>query len=138
LAAEVRLTKLLLKAGFDAYVDIKGGKISGNRCSFKIIPSKVCYNVTVYSNGKTRRCRTPRWEQRVQFNNIVNDVFDYFNIQAKIVSGAFLVRDIDGSKNENDWLDQVYSMPSYMHLMPENKTVNGLGQTYSTLIQEVK
>lgn len=46
----------------------------------------------------------PTWEQRVEFNNIINEFFDANNLTARIISGVFLVRcQIEGPKNESNW-----------------------------------
>lgn len=46
----------------------------------------------------------PTWEERVMFNDIVNDVFDAMKISAAIKSGVFVVRDyVKGRRSESDW-----------------------------------
>lgn len=54
----------------------------------------------------SRLTDSPTWEQRVEFNNIINRVLNKFKVSAKVKSGSFTIR--LGRKNftEDDWFDQ--------------------------------
>lgn len=53
----------------------------------------------------------PTWEQRVVFNNVINNVLNKHNISCNIKSGPFIIRKGSHSMTENDWLDQ---RPEYL------------------------
>jgi hypothetical protein len=78
--------------------------------SFKIDIGKLGYNAsynphTEYKVGYRRTC-TPTWQQRVDYNNIVNEVLDSFNVSCNIVSGCYTIREGLESMDEYDWQDQ--------------------------------
>jgi hypothetical protein len=55
-----------------------------------------------------KRTNIPTWDQRVEFNNIVNEVFDSHSATANIKSGVFTVRTVeDGAWNEGHWSAQI-------------------------------
>lgn len=53
------------------------------------------------------RTNIPTWDQRVEFNNIINKYLDNLNITCTIKSGEFIIRcKTDGAKTEDDWDNQ--------------------------------
>lgn len=82
---------------------------------FTIDTNKHGYNARfgTYVQTKTgyRRTNIPTWKQRVAFNNILNDILDNFGVSCNIKSGMFTIRDKNGRKNEQYWIDQ---LPDWM------------------------
>ena len=93
--------------------------------SFVIDTDKLGYNARMHGgyNGlgmqlslsgtlaSFKRTSLPTWDQRVKFNDIVNDALDAANATARVVSGPFIVRDVkQGRYDEQAWLGMV---PSY-------------------------
>lgn len=68
--------------------------ISNNLRLFTIDSNKLGYNAEYLNNESLvwRKSITPTWDQRVDFNNIVNDVLDEFKLEANVRSGFFVVR----------------------------------------------
>lgn len=64
------------------------------------------YN-TQHTPYGSRRTNLPSWEQRVEYNNIINDVLNKFGISCKVVSGPFTIRDGYTNMSESDWHKQV-------------------------------
>lgn len=100
----------LENAGFITDVDIASGKIGLHMKSFVIDTGKLGYNARVsrYRPSKKGyvRTNTPTWEQREQFNHIVNDFFDKYHLSGTIKSGAYLVRHyLTGRVNEWECVD---------------------------------
>lgn len=58
----------------------------------------------------------PTWDQRVVYNNAINKALDAHNIDCKVVSGPYIIREGTESMTEDDWHDQkpdwVYSNES--------------------------
>lgn len=77
-------------------------KIGYKQC-FKIDLSKHPYNMQ-HSPGSRRRTRLPNWEQRVDFNNIINNCLDEYRVSANIKSMMFIIREGEIRKTETDWL----------------------------------
>lgn len=50
---------------------------------------------------------TPTWDQRVEFNDIVNAVLNKFKISANVRSGEFVIRKGTQCMTEDDWHNQV-------------------------------
>lgn len=87
-------------------------KIGMHMSSFRINTAKLGHNARV---GRTnaygwhgiqspkgyKRTNVPTWEQREDFNHLVNDVFDKFGLVATITSGNYTVRTRSG--RVNDW-----------------------------------
>jgi hypothetical protein len=87
-------------------------KIGMHMSSFRINTAKLGYNARV---GRTsaygwhgiqcskgyKRTNVPTWEQREEFNHLVNDIFDRFGLVATIVSGNYTVRTRSG--RVDDW-----------------------------------
>lgn len=111
-------------------------KIGLHKSSFRIDTDKLGYNARigrfVYSPKGYKRTDTPTWDQRVEFNNIVNDVFDRLRLTAGIKSGCFIIRERDfGRKSERHWEDQT---PTWMGYHGAGK--NGMGETISDIVPE--
>lgn len=49
-----------------------------------------------------KRTNVPTWDQRVEFNNLVNKAFDTYGLKANIISGNYTVRTFDGG-GETSW-----------------------------------
>jgi hypothetical protein len=102
-------------------------KIGLHMRSFRIDVNKVGHNARISryvdSPKGYKRTDVPTWDQRVEFNNIVNKIFDKFGLEANIKSGCFTIRDkVKGAHTESDWEDQT---PSWMgtegHIMTEKE-----------------
>lgn len=111
LKLEKMLNSKFKQAGFVTNVTLgesrSNMKIGLHMKSFTIDPNVCGQNADVGMVG--RMCKKgyktttiPTWSQREQFNHIVNDCFDKLKINAKIVSGEYVVRDLSGRVNE--WL----------------------------------
>ncbi len=86
-------------------------KIGLHMSSFRIDTAKLGHNARV---GRTsaygwhgiqcpkgyKRTNVPTWEQREDFNHLVNDVFDKFGLVATITSGNYTVRTRSGRVNQ--------------------------------------
>lgn len=74
---------------------------------FTIDISILGYNARLDSYHKTIKGYTittlPNWEQREQFNHIVNDVLDSFDVRANIKSGLYTVRKKDTGRINSWW-----------------------------------
>lgn len=86
-------------------------KIGLHGCSFRIDTTKHGYNLRL-SPHNTKRTSIPTWDQRVIFNNIVNKVFNKFELSSNITSGPFTIRDGLYNKTEIHWK---YEKPEYMY-----------------------
>jgi hypothetical protein len=54
----------------------------------------------------------PTWDQRVEFNDIVNSVLNKYGISANVKSGPFVIRKGKEAMVEGDWVDQ---KPEWIH-----------------------
>jgi len=86
-----------------------------NKC-FVVDTNILGYNKSVgrWNNSVVGFTRTniPTWEQRVQFNNIINKFFDDNGLTAKIISGDFLIR-CHKTGAKTDWSVQRYDSYRY-------------------------
>ena len=109
------LREKIQEAGFITDVDVVNSsciKLGLHMKSF-IIDTKVHgYNTRHNPYSNPRRTSVPSWNQRVEYNNIVNKCLDKYNISANIKSGCFTIRQGVNSMNESDWHNQV---PDWMH-----------------------
>lgn len=84
-------------------------KIGLHMKSFIVNTDMLGYNKRVdhmYCNSLVgfKKTQIPTWDQRVEFNNIINNFFDRHDLVGKIVSGVFLVRcRTVGAKDQYDW-----------------------------------
>lgn len=118
------LVTVLNDAGFKCgynKVTRSGMNISGHRCSFTIDKDILGYNLRKNMSRDSltgwKRTNTPTWDQRVQFNQIVQRFFDANNLQCKAISGVFIVKDLEQNYDEYDWQDQ---KPDYMYQNERN------------------
>lgn len=87
-----------LRLGFRTFARVEslsGIHIGHHRDTFSILPEALGHNVRYpyQPDGLPwKRTRKPTWDQRVQFNNLINDIFDELKLTARIVSGTFIVR----------------------------------------------
>lgn len=101
-------------AGFiteSSVVNSQSIKIGLHMRTFKIDVNQLGYNAQYNPYRQTKlgyvRTCTPTWEQRVEFNNIVNEAFDRFKLTANIKSGDYTIRKGFYSYTEDDWFDQI-------------------------------
>lgn len=93
----------------DAAIHLSNSKFS----LFTIDLKKLPYNARIgraqdHSIKGYVRTSVPTWNQRVQFNNILNMVLDKHEISANIRSGIFAIRRGFIVYNEDDWLNAEY------------------------------
>lgn len=108
LKLEQLLKKAMTKQGFisnAAALSRTGMKIGLRMCSFRIDTTKHGYNEDRGRIGSSckagyKRTSIPTWEQREEFNHMVNDCFDKLKLSAKIKSGPFVVRN---GVRVNEW-----------------------------------
>lgn len=111
-------------------------KIGLHMSSFRVITSKLGHNARigryVDSPKGYKRTDVPTWDQRVEFNNIVNKLFDKFGLVANIKSGCFTVRDKKkGAHTEDDWDNQTPSWMGY-----QGASCNGFGEEICRIVTE--
>ena len=100
------------KAGFHAHVTVINSSridLSLRSKSFEVIPEILGYNATGFEGGYKKGyklTRTPTWDQRVEYNNIVNSVLTGYKIKAVVKSGLYTIRTLDKVYIENDWFNQ--------------------------------
>lgn len=69
------------------------------------------YNPHSVSKKGYVRTSSPTWDQRVKFNDIINEVLTKNKIDCNVKSGSFLIRHGFTSYEEQDWENQ---KPDYM------------------------
>lgn len=75
--------------------------------SFSIDIEKMPHNIQYNPfRPQGKLTNLPTWNQRVEYNNIVNRVLTALGISAKVTSGEYLVRDGEMELTESDWNDQ--------------------------------
>ncbi len=78
-----------------------GLKIGLHMCSFRINPEVHGYNGRIDRYSKTvagyKRTAVPTWNQREDFNHLINEVFDTWKLSAVIKSGPYTVRTKSGA-----------------------------------------
>lgn len=84
-------------------------KVGMHMSSFRVNTAMLGHNARLgiaaygYNGCKSpkgyKRTNVPTWDQRVEFNNIVNDAFDKYKLTARIVSGNYTVRTKEGRIN---------------------------------------
>lgn len=114
LEIERTLKRRLSKAGFITGVEAMtrtSMKLGLHMRSFKLDLTIHDRNLRHNPHTGTKLTDTPTWDQRVEFNNIVNAVLTKFKISARVRSGAFIIRDGTKAMTESDWHDQT---PEYM------------------------
>lgn len=102
------LKKRFSKAGFITGVSVVNSqsiKIGLHMRSFSLDVTKHDRNLQVNPYGK-RLTNLPTWDQRVEFNNIVNSVLNKFKVSANVKSGPYTIREGLDSFNEDDWHNQ--------------------------------
>lgn len=100
LALEKLLKKKMHEKGFisDAKTLTRSSmKIGLHMCSFRIDTRIHGHNADVGYIGSRckagyKRTTIPTWNQREEFNHLVNDCFDKLKLNAKIMSGPFKIR----------------------------------------------
>jgi hypothetical protein len=114
------LHNALTANGFKTEVEVKNStsiKIGMHMSSFRIITSELGYNGRISRFCKSpkgyKRTDVPTWDQRVEFNDIVNAKFDEHGLSATIKSGCYSIRKGTHSFNESDWQDQTPTNRGY-------------------------
>lgn len=110
-----------------------------SRC-FRVNTTMIGHNARVgryISSPKGyKRTDVPTWDQRVEFNDIVNNCFDRAGLAGRIMSGTFKVRTKDqGRCDEDDWKmqgAQTYSCDTGNY----GASVNGFGEVISEIMTE--
>lgn len=102
---EVKMQRL----GFEVFGDIINSthiKLGSNKCQFRIIVERLGYNTRVNPHLNLKRTRVPGWDQRVKFNNTLNQIMDELDFSANVVSGPFTIRQGLQHFTESDWHNQ--------------------------------
>ena len=105
---EAALAEAFSCAGFVTDVSIVNQtciKTGLHMCSFKLDTNKHMRNLrnTPYRVSLTN---IPTWDQRVEFNDIVNAILTKYNVSANVKSGPFTIRAGFNVFTESDWYDQ--------------------------------
>lgn len=103
------LNRRFAKAGFRTNVEpltATALKVGLHMCSFRIDRDMHDRNLRHNPYTGTKLTDIPTWEQRVEFNNIVNAVLNKFKISASVRSGPFTIRDGLTACTESDWHNQ--------------------------------
>ena len=93
-------------------VNSQSFKLSCTGMSFKIDVDKLGYN-TRFTPDKISRTCTPSWNQRVEYNNTINEVLDLYHITCNVKNTFFKIREGEYKYNEAEWYDQI---PSHQHV----------------------
>jgi hypothetical protein len=75
--------------------------------SFRIDTNIHNRNLYHRPGAEPKLTNVPTWEQRVEFNDIVNAVLNKFKVSANVKSGDYTVRKDTISMTENDWNAQI-------------------------------
>lgn len=129
------------RAGFITGTEVLNSsaiKVGLHMSSFRINTSKLGHNARVgkyVSSPKGyKRTDVPTWDQRVEFNNIVNSILDKNGIKATIKSGCFTVRDkVKGAHIESDWENQTPIWMGY-----HGKSLFGSGEVCAEIMEEAE
>ncbi len=108
LAFERELKLQFSKAGFLTNVAIitrTAVKIGLHMRSFSLDLTKHSRNLQL-NPYKPKLTNLPTWDQRVEFNDIVNNAMDKFKLSGNIKSGPYTIRQGFKSFNEQDWENQ--------------------------------
>lgn len=103
------LKRRLNKAGFLTGINVasdSGLKIGLHMCSFRIDTTKHDRNLRFNPHLGSRLTTTPTWDQRVEFNDIINAVLTKFKVSANIKSGPFTIRQGVVAFTESEWQNQ--------------------------------
>lgn len=111
-------------------------KIGWHMSSFRVNTAWIGHNARVgmYVDSPKgyKRTNVPTWDQRVEFNNIVNAQFDQMKLKAIIKSGCFTIREHEsGAWNEGHWEAQTPIWMGY-----HGAIVDGLGRVISEILPE--
>lgn len=105
----IELERRFDKAGFITGVEIRGSAIyCGMRMkSFTIDPKKRGHNADTSRYAQQtakgyRRTTIPTWDERKEYNHIINDVLDKFKLKANAYNSVLYIRYYDSGR-VNDW-----------------------------------
>lgn len=113
-AIELLLRMRFARAGFitDVFpMSSTSIKVGLRQRSFKLDLTRHDRNLRHNPHMASTLTDTPTWEQRVQFNTIVNSVLNKLKISANVKSGPFTIRKGREVFTEGDWYDQ---KPEYL------------------------
>lgn len=107
------LKKRFQRAGFITGIEVKNTtslKVGQHMRSFSLDITKHDRNLqcSPYANKLTN---LPTWDQRVEFNNIINSVLNKYKVSANISSGPYTIRKGLVNFGESDWHNQT---PEYI------------------------
>ena len=108
-ALMVELKRRFNKAGFITGVNVQNNSslhIGLHMRSFKLDVTKHDRNLRHSPHSSPKLTDVPVWDQRVEFNDIVNAVLNKYRVSANIKSGPFTIRSGTEAMTEGDWLDQ--------------------------------
>lgn len=110
------LVTTLAKKGFVTGIDILSEtsfKLGLHGRSFNVNIKKIGANLRRDHSRKSitgwKRTNVPTWDQRVEYNQTVQELFDKYNLSAKITSGQIVVRDGVENLTESDWNSTVHA-----------------------------
>jgi hypothetical protein len=84
-----------------------------------------------------KKTSLPTWDQRVRFNNILNEVLDFYKVTCNIKSGPFVIRDRkNGSMHECDWSYLEYTQDHIVEL--DDDLINEGDELYKAHQKEKK
>lgn len=95
-------------------------------------------NCTLNLRSGYKLTNSPTWDQRVEFNDIVNEVFDSFELDAKITAWHFTIRDFEGAKNEDLWSSQSGYNTGDVYLVEEARSIVSSDQREKEFDQKKK
>lgn len=85
-------------------VSRSGIKLGLRSKSFLIDTTKMPHNIQYSAFRSTgKRTSLPTWDQRVEYNDLVNAVLTELGVSAMVTSGPYLIRDGMHAYTENDW-----------------------------------
>ena len=102
-------------AGYEAYSEVTSKssiKLSNNQSSFKVNIARHGYNTRHRMNGSKMRSHSPTWDQRVEYNNLLNKVLDDFGVSCNVRNSFFKIRKGTEHFTESDWHEQ---KPDFMY-----------------------
>lgn len=104
-----QLSHKLAKVGFITEVEIVNStciKVGQRMRSFSLDLTKHDRNLQVNPHLNPKLTNLPTWDQRVQFNNILNEVLNKLKVSANVKSGPYTIRQGTEAMTESYWHDQ--------------------------------
>ena len=133
------ISRAYKQIGFDCPVSALNRtsiKIGEGYSLFRVVVSSRGYNAYVGSHISSpkgyKRTNVPTWDQRVEFNNILNGILDAFNVVCNVKSGPFTVRVKEGALGESFWSGQA----TQNNMGPNGECMNGMGDIIRVTVTE--